>query len=92
MLDWISGSYNLKKNQSKWNTAKNSSHRADYLITGIKCSLKHKTLICSRGWPSRSSMGGEALGLLKVLCHSIGETRARKQEWVSWGAEGGGRL
>jgi hypothetical protein len=27
----------------------------------------------SRGWPSRSSVGGEALGPLKVLCPSIGK-------------------
>ena len=26
-----------------------------------------------RGWPSRSSMEGEALGLVKVLCPGIGE-------------------
>jgi len=29
--------------------------------------------ICCRGWPSWPSMGGEALGLMKVLCPSIGE-------------------
>jgi hypothetical protein len=29
--------------------------------------------ICSRGWPSQSSMGGEALGPVKVSCPSIGE-------------------
>jgi hypothetical protein len=28
---------------------------------------------CSRGWPSWSSMEGEALGPMKVLCPSIGE-------------------
>ena len=28
--------------------------------------------VCSRGWPSRPSMGGEALGLAKILCPSIG--------------------
>jgi hypothetical protein len=28
--------------------------------------------ICSRGWPSWSSMGGETLGPVKVLCPSIG--------------------
>jgi hypothetical protein len=28
---------------------------------------------CSRGWPSRSSMGGVALGPVKVLCPSIGD-------------------
>jgi hypothetical protein len=29
--------------------------------------------ICSRGWPYRASMGGEALGPVKVLCPSVGE-------------------
>jgi hypothetical protein len=29
--------------------------------------------ICSRGWPCWSSMGGEALGPVKVLCSSIGD-------------------
>jgi hypothetical protein len=29
--------------------------------------------ICSRGWSSGSSMGGEALGPVKVLCPSVGE-------------------
>ena len=29
--------------------------------------------ICSRGWPWLSSMGGEALGPVKVLCPSTGE-------------------
>ena len=32
-------------------------------------------------------MGVEALGLVKVLCPSIGDARARKQEWVGWGAK-----
>jgi hypothetical protein len=34
-------------------------------------------------------MGGEVLGLLKILCPSIGNARARKYEWVGWGAGGG---
>jgi hypothetical protein len=29
--------------------------------------------ICSRGWPSQPSVGGEALGLGKIICTSIGE-------------------
>jgi hypothetical protein len=33
--------------------------------------------ICSRGWPSWSSMGGEALGPVKVLCPSIGEYQGK---------------
>jgi hypothetical protein len=36
-------------------------------------------------------MEGEALGVVKVLCPSIGNARAMKQEWVGWGAEGWGR-
>ena len=43
--------------------------------------------ICSRGWPSRSSMGGEALGpVKKALCPSIGECQDQEWEWVGWGA------
>lgn len=42
--------------------------------------------ICSRGWPSRPSMGGKALGLAKITCPSTGDARARKREWVGWGA------
>jgi hypothetical protein len=45
--------------------------------------------ISSRGWPSRSSMGGEALGPVKVLCPSTGECQDQEWEWVSWGAEAG---
>jgi hypothetical protein len=30
------------------------------------------------GWPSRSSMGGEALGPVKVLCPSIGECQGQE--------------
>ena len=44
--------------------------------------------ICSRGLPSRSSMGGEALGPVKVLCPSIGECQGQKAGvggLVSWG-------
>jgi hypothetical protein len=29
--------------------------------------------ICSRGQPSQSSMGGEALGFVKGLCSNVGE-------------------
>ena len=31
-------------------------------------------------------MGEEALGIVKIICPSIGKARARKQEWVGWGA------
>jgi hypothetical protein len=35
-------------------------------------------------------MGGEAPGLIKALCPSVGECQDRKWEWVSWGARGRG--
>jgi hypothetical protein len=34
--------------------------------------------ICSRGWPTQSSVEGETLGAVKVLCHSIGEFLSQK--------------
>jgi hypothetical protein len=34
--------------------------------------------ICSRGWPSQSSMGRGALGPVKVLCPSVGEYQGRE--------------
>ena len=46
--------------------------------------------ICSREWPKWSSMGGENLGPVKVLCPSTGECQGQKWEWVGWGAGGGG--
>jgi hypothetical protein len=34
--------------------------------------------ICSRGWPSWSSMGGEVLGLVKALCPSVGDSQEQE--------------
>jgi hypothetical protein len=34
--------------------------------------------ICSRGWSSRTSMGGQALGPVKVLCPRIGECQGQE--------------
>jgi hypothetical protein len=44
--------------------------------------------ICNKGWPSQSSMGGEALGPVKVLCSNIGECQDQEWKWVGWGAGG----
>ena len=42
--------------------------------------------ICSRGWPCQTSVGGEALGPVKVQCPSVGDARAGWWEWVGgWG-------
>jgi hypothetical protein len=45
--------------------------------------------LCNRGRPSRSSMGGEALGPVKALWPSIGECQDQEWEWV--GCRAGGR-
>jgi hypothetical protein len=34
--------------------------------------------ICNRGWPSRSSMGGEALGPVKARCPSVVECQGQE--------------
>jgi hypothetical protein len=41
--------------------------------------------------PSQSSMRGEALGPVKVLCPSRGECQGQEWEWVGWGAGAGGK-
>jgi hypothetical protein len=38
------------------------------------------SFICSRGWPSQSSLGEEALGLVKILCSNIGERQGYEAE------------
>jgi hypothetical protein len=43
-----------------------------------QASRPGSSCICSRGWPSRSSMGGEVLGPVKVLCPSIGECQGQE--------------
>ena len=47
--------------------------------------------ICSRGWPCRSSMEGEALGPVKALCPSVGECLGQEtgSGWVGEQSEGG---
>ena len=56
------------------------------VIVPVPCTFHHSSCICSRGWSSRPSMGGEALGLVKLYAQVQGNTRARKWEWVGWGA------
>jgi len=34
--------------------------------------------ICSKGWSSQSSTGGEALGPMKVICPSIGDCQGQE--------------
>jgi hypothetical protein len=44
--------------------------------------------ICSRGWPSWSSVGGEALGTVKLLCPSIGECLGQEEGVGGLGSRG----
>ena len=47
--------------------------------------------VAEDGLVSRSSMGGEALGPVKVPCPSVGECQGQEAGVVGWGAGGGGR-
>ena len=45
---------------------------------------------CSRGWPSRQSMGGEGLDLAKIICPSTGECQIQKVRVGRLGSRAGG--
>jgi hypothetical protein len=51
-----------------------------YRRNNITSTLRARvsSCICSRGWPSWPSMGGEALGLVKILCASTGECQSQE--------------
>jgi hypothetical protein len=49
-----------------------------------------KSCICSRGWPSRTSLGGEGLGLPKIICPSTGECQGQEAGVGGLGSRGGG--
>jgi hypothetical protein len=48
--------------------------------------------ICSRGWSSRPSVGGEALGPAKIICPSTGECQGQEVGVGGWGSRGKGRV
>jgi hypothetical protein len=56
--------------------------------TLITCCL-FSICICSRGWPSRPSMGGEALGLAKIVYSSTGEWQGQKAGMGGLGSRAG---
>jgi hypothetical protein len=43
-----------------------------YELTSTPCACV-SNCICSRRWPSRPSLGGEVIGLAKIICPSTGE-------------------
>jgi hypothetical protein len=46
--------------------------------------------ICSRGWPSQPSIGGEALGPVKALCPSTRECQVQEVRVCGLGIRVGG--
>ena len=46
--------------------------------------------ICSRGWPSWLSMGGETLGLVKIICLSTGECQGEEVGMDGFGSRARG--
>ena len=48
--------------------------------------------ICSRGWPSRPSMGEEAFGLAKIICPSTGECQDQEARVGELGSRAGERV
>jgi hypothetical protein len=77
----------MQNTQKIWDTLKRSNLRKigvgdDSQIKGpaniFNKILEEKCSVCSRGWPSQLSMGGEDLGLIKVLCPSVGVCQGQK--------------
>ena len=46
--------------------------------------------ICSRGWLSRPSVGGDALGLVKIICSSTGKCQFQEAGVDGLGSRVGG--
>jgi hypothetical protein len=63
------------------------NHQPNSIHGGTHCS----SCICSRGWPSQSSMEGEALGPVKVICSSIGECQGQEAGVGGLVSRGSGR-
>jgi hypothetical protein len=55
------------------NQTSQSSQGLNYQPKSIHGGTHGSSHICSRGWPCRTSMGGEALGPVKAQCPCVGE-------------------
>jgi hypothetical protein len=53
------------------------------------CCQRCTRVICSRGWPSWPSMGGEPLGLAKIICPSTGECQVQEAGMGELGSRAG---
>jgi hypothetical protein len=65
-----------------------SSQGLNHQLKSTHVGTHGSSCIYSRGWPSRSSMGGETLGPVKVLCPSIGECLGQEAEAGGLGSRG----
>jgi hypothetical protein len=54
-----------------------NSHRLNHQPKSTHGGTQGSSCICSRGWCSWTSMGGEALGSMKALCPSVGECQGQ---------------
>jgi hypothetical protein len=55
-----------------------SSLGLNHQTKSIHVRTHGSSCICSRGWPSQTSMGGEALCSMKALCPSVGERQGQE--------------
>jgi hypothetical protein len=58
------------------------------ILTNLYPRACVSSCICIRRWPNWPSMGEEALALAKIICSSTVQrnARARKHDWMCWGA------
>ena len=64
---------------------KGEDQQYELTITPQSCA---SSCICSRGWPSWPSMGGEDLGLGNIPCPSIGECQGQEAGVGGLGSRG----
>jgi hypothetical protein len=67
----------LEKITKELNGSATLEEKQQYELTSTLRSCV-SSCICSRGWPSWPSVGGEALGLVKILGSSIGECQGQE--------------
>jgi hypothetical protein len=59
----------------KWSATLQKEQQYQLTSTSQSCV---STCICSRGWPSQPSLGGEALGLVKIICPNTVECQGQE--------------
>jgi hypothetical protein len=67
----------LEKVPKELKVSANLQEEQQYELISIPQSCV-SSCICSRRWPSRPSVGGEALVLAKIICPSTGECQGQE--------------